>query len=188
MTFPKNTKPTQIEAAYREGFEDGEHHREATADDGWFWSDTRAALSLPSQEAEAAPVDHVGGIDWNNPNDPVVKLFVGFDVEDYVEDYELRGAGGDYTPNEQEKTLITDAVYGVIGNLHEELRKLIPSPLTAVSRGTPAAWLFEGDGWGREIMLSEQETRERKERLSHTWKITITPLYALAALEGSTNE
>lgn len=42
----------------------------------------------------------------------------------------------------------------------------------------PVAWMFEGDGWGREVMLSEQEAIDRKERLSRTWDITITPLYA----------
>jgi hypothetical protein len=42
----------------------------------------------------------------------------------------------------------------------------------------PVAWLFEGEGWGREVMMSEQEAIARKERLSRTWNITITPLYA----------
>ncbi|WP_421591158.1 Lar family restriction alleviation protein [Shinella sp. M27] len=41
----------------------------------------------------------------------------------------------------------------------------------------PVAWMFEGDAWGREVMLSEQEAIDRKERLSRTWDITITPLY-----------
>ena len=70
-------------------------------------------------------------INWENPADPVVKLFVGFDVEAYVAEYELRSDDGCYAPNEQEKTLIHDAIYGVIGNLHEELRKLLPSTPTS---------------------------------------------------------
>jgi hypothetical protein len=45
----------------------------------------------------------------------------------------------------------------------------------------PVAWMFEGKGWGREVMLSEQEALERKERLSRTWDITITPLYSSPA-------
>jgi hypothetical protein len=64
-------------------------------------------------------------VNWDNPEDPVVKLFVGFDVEGYVEEYELCSDGGDYTPNEQERTLLVDAIYGVVSNLHEELRKII---------------------------------------------------------------
>lgn len=73
-----------------------------------------------------APVTHMAPVDWENAGDPVVKLFVGFDVEGYVEEYELAGDDGDYSPNEEEKTLIADAIHGVVFKIHEELRKLIP--------------------------------------------------------------
>jgi hypothetical protein len=77
--------------------------------------------------ATPAPAVSSLGIDWENPEHPAVKLFVGFDVEGYVEEYELCGEDGDYSPNEQERVLLVDAIYGVVSNLHEELRKLIPS-------------------------------------------------------------
>lgn len=62
-------------------------------------------------------------IDWNNPEDPAVKLFVGFYVEGYVEEYEYCGEGGDYVPNSKEKMLIIDAIYGVLSNLHANMIK-----------------------------------------------------------------
>ena len=64
-------------------------------------------------------------VDWNNADDPIVKMLVDFDVEGYVEEYELRGDDCDYTPNEQEKLLIIDAINGVVGNIHERLRQLL---------------------------------------------------------------
>lgn len=82
---------------------------------------------LPVGTASPAPSSHVSGIDWNNPEDPVVKLFVGYDVEGYVEHYEFVSNDGEYSPNEQEKTLIDDAISGVICELHEQLQKIVPS-------------------------------------------------------------
>lgn len=85
---------------------------------------------IKREEATVSAAEPVEGhVDWDNPNDPAVKLFVGFDVEAYVDEYELRGDEGDYSPNEQEKTLLVDAIYSVVGNLHESMRKLIPSSL-----------------------------------------------------------
>lgn len=46
------------------------------------------------------------------------------------------------------------------------------------SHNKPVAWLFEGDGWGKEVMFSHQEALDRRERLSRTWNIEITPLYS----------
>jgi len=66
-------------------------------------------------------------VDWEDAENPLVKLFVGYDVEGYVEEYELRGDEGDYSPNEQERVILTDAIYGVISDVHEKLRKLLPS-------------------------------------------------------------
>lgn len=48
------------------------------------------------------------------------------------------------------------------------------APVSAV----PVAWLLEGDGWGKDVMLSEREANERKERIHRTWNIAVTPLYA----------
>jgi hypothetical protein len=35
-------------------------------------------------------------------------------VDDYIDEYEFRGDAGDYSPNEQEVLLITDAIYGLL--------------------------------------------------------------------------
>jgi len=78
----------------------------------------RSALALPLAVQESEPVD------WDNPDDPVVSLFVGYDVEDYVEEYEFCGDGGDYSPNEQEKTILVDAIYGVVSDLHGKYRAI----------------------------------------------------------------
>ena len=66
-------------------------------------------------------------VNWEDAENPLVKLFVGYDVEGYVEEYELCGDGGDYSPNEQERVILTDAIYGVISDMHGKLRKLLPS-------------------------------------------------------------
>lgn len=66
-------------------------------------------------------------INWEDANDPAVKLFVGYDVEGYVEEYEFCADEGYYTPNESEKSLLIDAIYGVVSDIHEKLRALIPS-------------------------------------------------------------
>jgi hypothetical protein len=42
-----------------------------------------------------------------------------FDVEGYVEDYEFRGDEGDYTPTEDEKGLLIDAIHSVLAALNE---------------------------------------------------------------------
>lgn len=52
------------------------------------------------------------------------------------------------------------------------------SALSALPQQEPVAWMFHGEGWGREVMLSEKEALDRKARLSATWDITITPLFA----------
>jgi hypothetical protein len=90
----------------------------------------RAHAAISSLEAALSAAEPVHTVDWDNPNDPVVKLFVGFDVETYVNEYELRGDEGDYSPNEKEKTLMVDAIYGVVSNLHEAVRKLSSSSPT----------------------------------------------------------
>lgn len=36
-----------------------------------------------------------------------------FIIEDYVDDYLFRGDDGDHAPNEHEKALIIDAIYGL---------------------------------------------------------------------------
>jgi hypothetical protein len=82
----------------------------------------------------------VGAVNWDDPNNPAVKLFVGFDVEGYVEEYEFCADDGYYTPNDNEKSLLIDAIYGVVGDLHEKLRAIIPSS------AAPAAPVGVGDG------------------------------------------
>ncbi|MDW5313750.1 hypothetical protein [Rhizobium sp. PL01] len=93
------------------------------------WQQYKAELD--AIKSAPAPQDRSRGIDWENPEHPAVKLFVGFDVEGYVEEYELCGEDGDYSPNEQERVLLVDAIYGVVSNLHEGLRKIIPSSSVA---------------------------------------------------------
>lgn len=54
-------------------------------------------LSAPSREPEGGAVRQV---------------IIGFDVEEYVDGYEFRGDEGSYTPTENERALITDAIHG----------------------------------------------------------------------------
>lgn len=67
-------------------------------------------------------------VNWEDAESPIVKLFVGYDVEGYVEEYELCGDDGYYSPNEHERTILVDAIYGVVSDVHEKLRALLPSP------------------------------------------------------------
>lgn len=66
---------------------------------------------------------------WNDANDPWVKLFVGYDINEYLSDYEFRGDNGDYTPNEADLTLLHDAIAGVVGELHEKAQALATPPV-----------------------------------------------------------
>jgi len=52
-----------------------------------------------------------------------LKAIQDFDVREYVEEYEFRG-DGDYMPNDQEKTLIEDAILGAVGIIEERIRSL----------------------------------------------------------------
>lgn len=56
--------------------------------------------------------------DFNNQPEAIRKLFVEYDVSAYLDEYEFRGDGGDYAPNEQEFILIEDAIRGVLHDLH----------------------------------------------------------------------
>ena len=49
-------------------------------------------------------------------------LIGAFDVEDYVAGYEFRGDGGDYMPNDQDRSLLIDAIHGAIGEMQDNLR------------------------------------------------------------------
>lgn len=51
-------------------------------------------------------------------NTPVT-LFLGINVQDYIDNYELRADEGDYSPNDTERLLIADAVHGVIAEIEE---------------------------------------------------------------------
>lgn len=115
MTKPNAhlTNKRRREAAYAQGFEAG---RTATA-----------AATL---------------LNWGNPEDPVVKLFVDFDVAGYLDEYEYAPDEVGYSPNEKERAILTDAILGVIGNLHEELRKLIPSSSAALAKDAPRGIQF----------------------------------------------
>lgn len=73
MTFPKNTKPTeaQIEAGSAAMHSHGDEGKWAAATNkdfyrGYATECLTAALSLPSQEAEAVPVDHVVSSDLSS--------------------------------------------------------------------------------------------------------------------------
>lgn len=47
-----------------------------------------------------------------------------FDVEEYVNAYEVRGDDGDYTPNDDEKFYIKDALAGAISDILEDWKAL----------------------------------------------------------------
>ena len=49
-------------------------------------------------------------------------LIGAFDVEDYVAGDEFRGDGGDYMPNDQDRSLLIDAIHGAIGEMQDNLR------------------------------------------------------------------
>ncbi|AXQ68230.1 hypothetical protein HOT99_gp026 [Caulobacter phage CcrBL10] len=56
------------------------------------------------------PITTLGGLtpeQWSNG------------VHDYLEGYEFRGDAGDYTPTEQEKVLLEDALHGFIAEISE---------------------------------------------------------------------
>jgi len=68
----------------------------------------------PPGGSEAAGVKAVTPLEWP-------------DIHAYVEGYEWRG-DGDYTPNEQERTLIEDAIHGYVGEVEQVLGPAPSSP------------------------------------------------------------
>lgn len=66
---------------------------------------------------------------------------LAFDVEDYVEGYEYRADEdeGGYTPNENERALLTDAIHGVLSEL--SVASIAPPPQTCRKcKGAGAFW------------------------------------------------
>lgn len=50
---------------------------------------------------------------------------MAFDVERYVEDYEFRSDEGDYTPDENEKGMLTDAIHGALAEVCDDRQGLL---------------------------------------------------------------
>lgn len=75
-------------------------------------ADAILALRAPSREPEGGAVRQV---------------IIGFDVEEYVDGYEFRGDEGSYTPTENERALITDAIHGVLSELSLATREEAPA-------------------------------------------------------------
>jgi hypothetical protein len=57
-------------------------------------------------------------------------------IEKYVDDYEFRGDGGDYSPSEREHLLIYDAIQGLIED--EKFLALISTPFLSQPSGVVA--------------------------------------------------
>jgi len=62
--------------------------------------------------------------------DRLLKVVQEFDVDDYVQAYEVRGDDGDYMPDDDEQFLIKDALAGALSDILELMnpRKITPSP------------------------------------------------------------
>lgn len=65
-------------------------------------------------------------INWEDAEDPIVKLLVQYPVDKFVAEYEYGEDG--YVPDEAERALIEDAIYGFITDLHEKMRAALPLP------------------------------------------------------------
>lgn len=84
-------------------------------------------LCSEAADALASPARHTA-VDWEDADAPVVKLFVEYDVEGFVEEYEYDdGDGGYYTPGEDEKVVISDVIHGLIFDIHIKLKALLPA-------------------------------------------------------------
>lgn len=57
----------------------------------------------------------------------VKRSIVTFDVEEYVDGYEFAGDEGFYTPTEDERALLTDAIHGVLSELSLATREEAPA-------------------------------------------------------------
>ena len=53
----------------------------------------------------------------------VKDAILNFDTEDFVDEYELRGDNGDYTPNERERFLIIDCGIGLLEAQADKIKK-----------------------------------------------------------------
>jgi len=83
--------------------------------------------------------------------DPISRLFVDFDAAMWADGYEMDGDAGTYTPNDAERGLIEDAVAGVVGDLHEQIRPLLEARDAAVR-----------DAWSRQHGLNADGTPRRE--------------------------
>ncbi len=87
----------------------------------WSYHEKDIRAAIEAYERASAPV-----VNWENSEDPVVKLMVQFPVHEYVAAYEYGDHG--YSPNEWESDLIIDAIYGALSDVHEKLRGIFPLP------------------------------------------------------------
>jgi hypothetical protein len=64
-----------------------------------------------------------GEINMNAEN--LIHSLTAFDAEEYAENYEFRGDGGDYKPTDAEKLMIEDAITGAIGEIRSAVLRLV---------------------------------------------------------------